>query len=186
MSDSDSERSGSMLTRREFFVSLGVGSAGVAASGPLYRLCLASAGQPNAMQGTSERPPNFVIIFADDLGYGDLGCFGSRDIKTPNLDKMAAEGMKFDRFYVASPVCSPSRAALLTGSYPKRVGLAVNVLRPNSVRVSTQAKSLWQNCSSSADTPPPASASGTWAICRSFCRRATASIHSSACLTATT
>lgn len=67
--------------------------------------------------------PNIVIIFCDDLGYGDIGCFGSEVNRTPVLDRMAAEGMRFTDFYVASPVCSPSRAALLTGSYPKRVGL---------------------------------------------------------------
>ncbi|MDB4310662.1 sulfatase-like hydrolase/transferase, partial [Akkermansiaceae bacterium] len=59
--------------------------------------------------------PNFVIIFTDDQGYGDLGCFGSETIKTPNIDRLAREGRRFTSFMVASPVCSPSRAALLTG-----------------------------------------------------------------------
>jgi arylsulfatase A len=68
-------------------------------------------------------PPNVVIIFADDMGYGDAGCFGAKDIATPNLDRMAAEGIKFTRFYVAQPVCSASRAALLTGCYPSRVSI---------------------------------------------------------------
>ena len=67
--------------------------------------------------------PNFIIIFADDLGYGDLGSYGSTQHRTPHLDRMAAEGRKFNSFYVSASVCSPSRAALLTGSYPKRVGL---------------------------------------------------------------
>jgi len=67
--------------------------------------------------------PNFVIIFADDQGYQDIGCFGSPSIKTANLDRMASEGMKFTDFYVAASVCSPSRAALLTGCYPPRVGI---------------------------------------------------------------
>lgn len=75
-------------------------------------------------------PPNVVLILADDLGYGDLGCYGSR-IATPNLDRMAAEGARFTDFYAASPVCSPSRAALLTGRYPTRVGIP-NVLGPDS------------------------------------------------------
>ena len=68
--------------------------------------------------------PNFVVIFIDDMGYGDIGPFGSTLNRTPHLDRMAAEGMKLTSFYVAAPVCTPSRAALLTGSYPKRVGLA--------------------------------------------------------------
>ena len=78
-----------------------------------------------AQQPGSDQPrtPNFVVIFCDDLGYGDLGCYGSRDHDTPRLDRMAAEGTRFTNFYVPSPVCSPSRAGLLTGCYPKRVGL---------------------------------------------------------------
>ncbi len=67
-----------------------------------------------------ERQPNFIIIFTDDQGYQDLGCYGSPDIDTPNIDLMAAEGMKFTSFY-AQTVCGPSRAALMTGSYPMRV-----------------------------------------------------------------
>ncbi len=78
--------------------------------------------------------PNFVIIFADDQGYGDLGCFGSETIKTPNIDRMAKEGRRFTSFMVASPVCTPSRAALLTGSYPKRVGMHQHVLFPASTK----------------------------------------------------
>jgi arylsulfatase A len=71
----------------------------------------------------AQKQPNFVIIFTDDQGYEDLSCFGSNKLKTPNIDKMANEGMKLTSFYVASSVCSPSRAALLTGRMPKRVGM---------------------------------------------------------------
>ncbi|MGI9442580.1 MAG: sulfatase family protein [Rubripirellula sp.] len=78
--------------------------------------------------------PNFVIIFADDQGYGDLSCFGSETIKTPNVDRLAEEGRKFTSFMVASPVCTPSRAALLTGCYPKRVGMHQHVLFPTSTK----------------------------------------------------
>ena len=71
----------------------------------------------------SERLPNIVVIFCDDLGWGDLGCFGNTTIRTPNLDRMAAEGQKWTQFYVAAPVCTPSRAGLLTGRYPIRNGM---------------------------------------------------------------
>jgi arylsulfatase A-like enzyme len=77
--------------------------------------------------------PNVVIIFNDDQGYQDLGCFDSPNIKTPRVDQMAREGMKFTDFYVASPVCSASRAALLTGCYPQRVGVS-GVYFPNRGR----------------------------------------------------
>jgi len=78
--------------------------------------------------------PNFIIIFTDDQGYGDLSCFGSKTIKTPNIDRIAKEGRKFTSFMVASPVCTPSRAALLTGCYPKRVGMHQHVLFPASTK----------------------------------------------------
>ena len=71
-------------------------------------------------------PPNFVIIFADDMGYGDAGCFGSKDIRTPRIDRMAKEGMRFTSFY-AQPICGPSRAALMTGCQPLRVAEVGNI-----------------------------------------------------------
>ena len=69
------------------------------------------------------RKPNVIIIYADDMGYGDLGCFGNKKIKTPNLDKMASEGVRLTSFYVAQAVCSASRAALMTGKYSNRAGV---------------------------------------------------------------
>jgi arylsulfatase A len=90
-------------TRRDF-----LRTAGAALAAPLI-----AAASP---------PPNIIFIYADDLGYGDLGCYGS-NLRTPNLDRMASEGMRFTQFYSANPVCSPSRAALLTGRYPTRVGV---------------------------------------------------------------
>ena len=91
-----------------------------------------SLGRTNA---DADDRPNFVVIFCDDLGYGDLACFGHPTIATPNLDRMAAEGMKFTQFYAAAPVCTPSRAALMTGRLPLRNGMCSNkrrVLFPNS------------------------------------------------------
>jgi len=93
--------------------------------------------------------PNFVIIFTDDQGYGDLGCFGGDHVKTPRIDQMAKEGAKLTSFYVAGSVCTPSRAALMTGSYPKRVGLAGGVflagdkngLNPDEVTIAEVLKS---------------------------------------------
>ncbi len=72
----------------------------------------------------AKRKPNFVVIFIDDMGYGDIEPFGSKRNKTPNLNRMAEEGMKLTSFYVMAPVCTPSRAGLMTGCYPRRVGLA--------------------------------------------------------------
>ena len=77
------------------------------------------------------RLPNFVILFADDMGYSDLACYGHPTIKTPNLDRMAEEGMRFTSFYAAAPVCTPSRVGLLTGRYPVRAGQPNN-LGPDS------------------------------------------------------
>jgi len=75
--------------------------------------------------------PNIVLILADDQGNNDLGCFGSPNIRTPNIDRMAAEGMRLTSFYSAASVCTPSRAAVLTGCYPDRIG-GLGVLFPNS------------------------------------------------------
>jgi arylsulfatase A len=85
-----------------------------------------------ALPHVTAAKPNFIIIFMDDMGYNDLGSYGSQTIKTPNIDQLAKEGKRFTNFMVASPVCSPSRAALLTGCYPKRVGLHKHVLFPTS------------------------------------------------------
>jgi len=103
---------GRALSRRRFLGLLGGAAAIGAMSGALRRAAAAPAGGK----------PNFVFIFTDDQGYADLGCFGSTTIKTPNVDRMAAEGVKLTDFY-AAPVCSPSRASLMTGCYPRRVGI---------------------------------------------------------------
>ncbi len=89
----------------------------------------------NAAQDSNNSKPNFIIIFADDMGYGDMGTFGHPTIKTPNLDNLADEGQKWTNFYVAAPVCTPSRAGLLTGRLPIRTGMCSDkrrVLFPDS------------------------------------------------------
>ncbi|HPT25788.1 MAG TPA: sulfatase [Bryobacteraceae bacterium] len=103
-----------MTTRRQFNQTLlGVASAA-----------------PSLLAAPAQRP-NIIMIYADDLGYGDLGCYGHPTIRTPNLDCMAQEGLRFTQFYSAAPVCTPSRAALMTGRLPVRSGLT-RVLFPYS------------------------------------------------------
>jgi len=77
----------------------------------------------NAANTATTMPPNVIVVFVDDLGYGDLGCFGAKDIRTPHIDRLAHEGVKLTSFYVGQAVCTASRAALLTGAYPNRVGM---------------------------------------------------------------
>lgn len=78
--------------------------------------------------------PNVVIIFIDDQGYYDLGCYGATEVKTPRIDQLAEEGIRFTDYYAAAPICSPSRAGLLTGAYPRRVGMETWVQRADSNR----------------------------------------------------
>lgn len=98
----------------------------------LYYSTAAAADVP-----VGSRPPNIVLIVADNLGYGDIGCFGSKLHRTPHIDQMAAEGARFTHFYVTSGVCTPSRSSIVTGCYPRRVNLHTNesggrVLQPVS------------------------------------------------------
>jgi arylsulfatase A-like enzyme len=113
--------------RRGFLKTASLGAASLAAPR------LLEAGESSG----AGRPPNFIVIFCDNLGYGDIGCFGSKKHRTPHLDRMAAEGMRLTSFYVTSGVCTPSRASLMTGCYPRRVNMHVDarggvVLRPVS------------------------------------------------------
>ncbi|MDP7205461.1 MAG: sulfatase-like hydrolase/transferase, partial [Pirellulaceae bacterium] len=64
--------------------------------------------------------PNIIVIFIDDMGWGDFSCFGNQDAQTPQIDRLAREGIRFEQFYVNSPICSPSRVAISTGTYPQR------------------------------------------------------------------
>jgi arylsulfatase A len=111
---------GRSVTRRDVLKALGLGAAGLGAT-------LDSA---HARRQSPQRP-NIVLIFADDLGYGDLSCYGSETIKTPHVDRLADEGVRLTDFYVCASVCTPSRAGLLTGRYQVRSGLT-GVLFPDS------------------------------------------------------
>lgn len=99
------------ITRRHF-----LGCTGGVLAG-LTELGVSRAGSPAGM-----RRPNIVLIMADDLGYGDVGCYGCSDIRTPNIDRLADEGVRFTTFYANAPECTPTRTALLTGRYQQRVG----------------------------------------------------------------
>lgn len=107
------QRNFSKINRRQFLCATAV---------PAF-LKMTNTGNGKISQ-RSKKKPNIIVIFCDDMGYGDLGCYSSEVNNTPRLDQMAVEGMRFTDFYVASPVCTASRAALMTGCYPKRVGLS--------------------------------------------------------------
>lgn len=101
----------------------------------LVALLLIDARTGSASERNPPQPPNIIVIFADDLGYGDLRCYGHPSIRTPNLDRMASEGLRFTQFYSAAEVCTPSRAGLLTGRLPIRSGMCSSkrrVLFPDS------------------------------------------------------
>ncbi len=115
------------ISRREFLKGSLAGAA-----------CLGLGGLSIPALAGSQRKPNFVIIFCDDLGYQDVGCFGSPLIKTPNIDRMAAEGMRFTDFHSAAPVCTPSRAALMTGCYPQRVNLPQVINYSHTIGISSK------------------------------------------------
>ena len=97
--------------RRDFLRTLGLGAASLAVTGPTA----CGQGEGGEGSGNGGRPPNIVFIMADDLGYGEVGAYGQTKIRTPSLDRMAAEGMRFTQHYSGSPVCAPSRCVLLTG-----------------------------------------------------------------------
>src|SRR5947208_8085649 len=105
------------VTRREFIGSA-LGTAAAAGAAPLQR------------QGASR--PNVLFILADDLGYGDLSCYGRPDYKTPVLDKMCAEGLKFTDAYASAPVCTPTRTAFITGRYPQRLAIGLEEPLPDA------------------------------------------------------
>lgn len=115
-----------------------------AASRRLVFVCLVYITCSATLAADPPRPPNVVVILTDDQGYHDIGCYGARDFATPNLDRMAAEGVRFTDWYVGQPICTASRAALLTGCYPNRVGL-FGALGPGSrIGISDREKTIAQ------------------------------------------
>ena len=133
----------------------------------------------------AKRPPNFVLIFMDDQGYQDVGVFGSKTIKTPHLDNMAKEGMKFTDFYSLAPVCSPSRAGLMTGCYPPRVGITGVLFPRNTIGLNPEETTVAEILKTKA-TPPPLWANGTSDICPNSCQPTTVSTAISESPTPTT
>ena len=108
-------------------------------------LAMAALGAAPLARGLAQRPakPNIIYILADDLGYGDLGCYGQKRIKTPNLDRMAAEGMRFTQHYAGSTVCAPSRCALMTGKHTGHCTVRGNVdvlMKPAEATIATVMK----------------------------------------------
>ena len=102
------------------------------------------------LAGTAEKP-NLVFFLADDLGYSDIACYGATKVKTPHLDRLAAEGLQFTDFHAAASICSPSRAAFLTGAYPQRAGLYMGInprrkahwflgLHPDEITIAEQCR----------------------------------------------
>ncbi len=123
------------MNRRDFLKRMSLGVAAIAAPGCTSLLQGSGAGDKG-------RLPNFVVIFIDDMGYADIGPFGAEGYETPNLNRMAAEGVRFTDFYAAASSCTPSRAALMTGCYPQRVGLP-HVLGPGArIGISRDEKTI--------------------------------------------
>ena len=104
------------MERRDFLKGIGLAAAGVSMPG------LVNAAEAIAA-GAAGKKPDIVMILVDDLGYGDLSSYGAKDLKSPNIDRLVAAGLRIDNFYANCPVCSPTRAALLTGRYPDLVGV---------------------------------------------------------------
>src|SRR5688500_3473827 len=87
------------------------------------KLLSLGAASSGILSSQSARRPNFIVIVTDDQGIGDVGCYGHREVLTPNLDRLAASGVRFNQWYSIAPVCSASRSSILTGKYPRRTGV---------------------------------------------------------------
>src|SRR5262245_40637361 len=117
------------LTRRKFVQRLAVGTTLL--SGGVHSAAASSAQRPS---GAREMRPNIIFILADDLGWGDLSCYGRPDYRTPNIDRLALQGTRFTDAYSASAVCTPTRCGYITGRYPARfkIGLEEPLVATNS------------------------------------------------------
>jgi arylsulfatase A-like enzyme len=118
------------MQRRDFLKVVGAG------------LCLAGTGRSWAAQDSADARPNIILCMADDQGWGDMAYNGHAVLKTPNFDQMAASALRFDRFYAAAPVCSPTRASVMTGRHPNRCGCFNwgNTLRPQEITIAEALK----------------------------------------------
>ena len=123
------------VNRRDLLKIMGLGAASVALPG-----CTISSGQSESE--ISDSRPNILIVLCDDLGYGDLSCYGHPHIKTPNLDVLAAEGIRLTDCYAAAPVCSPARAGMLTGRTPHRCGIYDWIPGNNPMHLRRQEKTF--------------------------------------------
>jgi arylsulfatase A len=125
------------ISRRSFLTASALAPAAWAVRGQSSAQPKEGTGRPSGPATMPDRPPNFIVIFCDNLGYGDIGCFGSELHRTPHIDRMAEEGMRFTDFYATSGVCTPSRSSIMTGCYPRRVNMhmsdtGASVLQPVS------------------------------------------------------
>ena len=119
--------------RRDFLKTIGAVTAISATGIGTFSGCVHGSSKITNKQSIKSKP-NLIVIFADDLGYGDLGCYGSKVNRTPYINSLAENGVKFTDFHMVASICSPARSALLTGCYPKRIGMSSGIIRPGDKR----------------------------------------------------
>jgi len=125
------------------------------------------AGQTQQKQANPK--PNVIVILSDDQGTLDLKSYGAKDLETPNLDALARQGVRFTQFYAAAPICSPSRAALLTGKVPQRAGLASNAAPGKTPEGMPTEQFTMAEMMKKAGMLLGTSANGIWVICQVLC-----------------
>lgn len=137
---------GSHRIGRRQFLGAAAGAGAACMLGGLGGRLLAQTQARGSTSPSAQRPPNFVVILTDDLGYGDIGCYGAEDIDTPRIDRMAAEGVRFTSYYSGAQVCTPARAAILTGCYPRRVGLPMVLYAEHDICLNPDEVTLAEAC----------------------------------------